>query len=245
MGSSSFLFYTGVVGYPYIWTGAYTPVFSPLGYPYFPSPNFGYVPVPFAPVAPAPANPPKIDAQEPPAKQQPKATNVEQKSKAGKFMAFGDANFGKQKYLPAVERYKTAAQLAPDLAEPYFRQACAFIAMGQYESATKAFRRGLSVRAGWANAPFRLDQIYGADKIAKTTHQENLAKAVEANPVNANLLVALGMHLFFDGQRERADVFFSRAAQLGGNEDKLLDDFLPKPGPAGAEKAAANAKIVF
>ena len=247
MGSSSFLFYTGVVGYPFIWTGAYTPVFSPLGYPYLPSPNFGYVPVPFAPIAPAPAptNPPKNDPPEPPAKQQPKATNVEQKSKAGKFMAFGDVYFGKQKYLSAVERYKTAAQQAPDLAEPYFRQACAFIALGQYESATKAFRRGLSVRADWANAPFRLDQIYGEDKIAKTTHQENLAKAVEANPVNANLLVALGMHLFFDGQRERADVFFVRAAQLGGNEDKLLDDFLPKPAPAGAAKAAANAKIVF
>jgi len=246
-GSSSFLFYSGPIGYPMIWSGGYTPVFSPLIYPYAAPANFGYAPVPLAPVAPpqAPANPPKNDVADPPVRQPPKATNVDQKALAGKFMGFGDVYFGKQKYLSAVERYKTAAQQAPDLAEPYFRQACALVALGQYEGATKAFRRGLHVRSDWADAPFRLDQVYVADKIAKTTHQENLAKAVEANPLDANLLVALGMHLFLDGQRDRADVFFGRAAQLGGNEDKLLDAFLPKPAPAGADKAPANAKIVF
>jgi Flp pilus assembly protein TadD len=74
---------------------------------------------------------------------------------------------------------------------------------------------------------------------------ENLAKAVEANSFDSDLLIALGMQLFFDGQHDRAGVFFARAAQLGGNEDRLLNDFVPKPGPADAPKAQPAAKVVF
>ena len=36
-----------------------------------------------------------------------------------------------------------------------------------------------------------------------------------------------------DSQAERASVFFARVGQLGGNDDRLLNDFLPKPAPAG------------
>ena len=184
-------------------------------------------------------------AAEPPAKPKAKVTNAEGKAKAGRFIGFGDANFTKQKYLAAMERYRTAAGVAPDLAEPFFRQGFALVALGQFDSAMKAFRRGLRIRPDWTDSEFRLDQIYGADRLAKTTHLENLAKAVEANPFDSDLLIALGMQLYFDGQRDRASLFFARAAQLGGNEDRLLNDFVPKPGPAGAPKAEHAAKIVF
>jgi hypothetical protein len=121
------------------------------------------------------------------------------------------------------------------------------VAVGQYENAVKAFRRGLQIRSDWTGSPFRLDQIYGDGQIAKTGHLENLAKAIEANPLDSNLLLALGMQLFFDGQRDRAVVFFTRVAQLGGNEDRLLDSFLARPAPADAPAAQrqAAAKIVF
>jgi hypothetical protein len=74
---------------------------------------------------------------------------------------------------------------------------------------------------------------------------------VEANPLDSELLIALGMQIFFDGQQQRAEVFFARAAELGANEDNLLDSFLPRPGPAGAGKpddpaqAKPGGKIVF
>ncbi len=178
-----------------------------------------------------------------------RVTNADQKAKAGRFIAFGDTNFGKQSYLSASERYKTAAQMAPDLAEAHLRQGFALVAMGQYESAAKAFRRGLRVRGDWSASALRLDQLYGADRIAKTAHLENLAKAVEANPLDSDLLVALGMEVFFDGQQQRSEVFFTRAAELGGNEDKLFDSFLARPGPAGAGKPdkgpQPGGKVVF
>jgi hypothetical protein len=235
-------------GYPIIWGAGYMPAFSPV----YPAtigwlPNMDPVVAPLRQPAPAPA-PAVVEA---PPKGTPKSTSPEQKTRAGKFIGFGDANFSEQKYLAAIERYKSASRIAPDLAEPYFRQGHALVALGQYENAVKAFRRGLRIRPEWSGSPFRLDQLYGPDRIAKVSHIEALAKAVEANPLDSNLLMALGMQLFFDGQAERASVFFARVAQLGGNDDRLLNDFLPRPGPAGAppqEKPTppqGPAKIVF
>jgi hypothetical protein len=239
---------TWLIWPPIVW-GGYPQIFPPYG-PGYPS----YVQRGFSVTLPAPA-PRAIQRPAPAApaaqgdKPKVRVTNAEWKARAGKFIGFGDTNFGKQSYLSAVERYKTAAEMAPDLAEPYLRQGFAFVAMGQYESAVKAFRRGLKIRSDWSDSPFRLDQIYGDAQIAKTAHLENLAKAVEANPLDSELLVALGMQLFFDGQPERSEVFFARAAQLGGNDDKLLDDFLPRPAPAGAPRPdkppKPGGKIVF
>jgi hypothetical protein len=235
-------------GYPIIWGAGYSPAFAPV----YPA-AVGWIPNMEPAVAPwrQPAQPPGPAVDDAPPKGAPKSTSPEQKSRAGKFLGFGDANFAEQKYLAAIERYKSASRIAPDLADPYLRQGHALVALGQYENAVKAFRRGLRIRPEWSGSPFRLDQLYGLDRIAKVSHIETLAKAVEDNPLDSNLLMALGMQLFFDGQAERASLFFARVAQLGGNDDRLLNDFLPKPAPAGAppqEKPAppqGPAKIVF
>jgi tetratricopeptide (TPR) repeat protein len=204
--------------------------------------------MPAAPQAAAQAAPPVRNAPAPePARPEPKVSTADQKAKAGRLIGLGDANFAKQKYFPAIDRYKSAAQMAADLPEPFFRQAFAMVAVGQYENAAKAFRRGLKIRSDWSNSPFRLDQLYEGGALAKTSHFETLAKAVEANPLDSDLLLVLGMQLFFDGHPERAGVFFTRVAQLGGNADRLLDDFLAKPAPAGAvgAKGQRAGKIVF
>jgi hypothetical protein len=233
---------------PYFWTGSYTPVFLPF------APVGGFVPGNIGAAAPvagvvAPLGPqlpgPSSADRHAPGKSKPRASNVGTKARAGKFVGYGDMNFGKQKYLPAVERYKTAAQIAPDVAEVYFRQAYALVALGKYGEAVKAFRRGLGIRSQWHDSTFRLNQLYGDGQVAKISHLENLAKVVETNPLDADLLVVLGIELFFDGQHERSELFFARAAQLGANEDRLLDDFIPQPRPAGAQREPKPGKIVF
>lgn len=247
--------------YPWIGIPFYTSAFGPTypGVAFLPSAPLYSDPLFNAGVAlPDPAPVDVVPAPEPGPPGQPKATNPEQKAKAGKFITFGDTNFANQKYLAALGRYKTAAQVAPDLGEPYFRQGHTHVAVGQYESAIKAFRRGLRIEGDWTASPFRLDQLYDGNLAAKTGHLENLAKAVEANPFSTDLLTLMGLELFYDDQRERSLPFFERAAQLGGNEERLLDDFLPKPAPAGApqpplkpNKAAAPVnppkpgKVVF
>ena len=67
------------------------------------------------------------------------------------------------------------------------------------------------------------------NKIAKTAHFEALAKAVDENPQSADLLLLLGLQLFFDGQADRATPLFERCNQLGGNEDGAITGLLPKP----------------
>ena len=242
-GSQGWLFWGA--GYPYWWIPAYTSPFPYYTNPFPSAPSVGFASPPSTPAGRALDQIRNDAPAQPSAKLKAKVTNAEGKAKAGRYIGFGDANFTKQKYLAAVERYRTAAEVAPDLAEPFFRQGFALVALGQFDSAMKAFRRGLRIRSDWTDSEFRLDQIYVADRLAKTTHLENLAQAVEANPFDSDLLIVLGMQLYFDGQQDRAGLFFTRAAQLGGNEDRLLNDFVPKPGPAGAAKAEHAAKVVF
>ena len=194
-------------------------------------------------VAP-PAPQPSDDAPAVPRK--PNATNAEQKARAGRFIGFGDSQFEQQKYLAALGRYKTAMATAPDLPESYLRMAFARVAIGQYEEAAKAYRRGLAVQSNWRGSPLRLDDLYGPAPLSKNAHTERLARAVEQNPFDAELLFVLGLQLFFDGQRDRGQVFLTRAAQLGANETGLLNDFLPQPKPASAPDAPpVDGKIVF
>ncbi len=256
-GRGSGAWWGGTVGYPG-WYG-WSPLYTPWAYPSYPSvaflpstpiystPIFSSpvisTPAVSAPPAAAPAAAPVPSAPADVPRGQPKVTNPEQKAKAGKFISFGDGNFASQKYLAALGRYKTAAQIAPDLAEPQLRQGAAHVALGQYDAALKAFRRALRINPDAATSNFRLEVIYVGDPLAKTTHLENLAKAVEANPFNSDLLALMGIELHFDGQPDRAALFFQRSAQLGGNDDHLLDGFLPKPAPAGVP--ANPGKVVF
>ena len=176
-----------------------------------------------------------------------RTTNPEQRARAGRFLGFGDAQFAKQKYLAAIGRYKTAIETAPDLADGYMRQGFAHVALGQYPNAAKAFRRGLTLRNDWRDSPFRLEALYVDAPISKTQHLENLAKAVEDNPFDADLLLTLGLELYFDDQKDRAAVFLSRVAQFGGDEN-LIKYFLQAPKPAGVPDAAApraGGKVVF
>ena len=236
-------------GFPLWGNVGYTPAFGGFdnGYPYVLHRGFSVwnpdlagqqAVVQPAPDLPAPDDPASADAKQ--LKIRP--TNADAKARAGRFLGHGDAQFRKQSFLAAIDRYKMASRAAPDLAEPYIRQGFAYVAMAKYESAADAFRRGLGIRSDWTGSPFRLDELYGDNQLAKSARVESMAIAVDANPLDADLLMLVGLHLFFDGQADRSEVFFTRAAQLGGNDDRLLDAFLPRPGPAGAGKPQAGPK---
>ncbi len=187
--------------------------------------------------APGPILAPAGEPAAAPRQRKVRVSNAETKARAGKFIDFGDALFAKQRFREALERYKLAAQQAPDMAEIYLRQGIAAIAFGQYDSAGRSFRRALKME-DWNAAHLQLDQLYGADRIAKESHLEALAMAIQGAGHDANLLFVLGMELYFNGQPERATAFFMRAAQLGGNDDHLLDGFIPAAGPAAAQPNA-------
>ena len=163
---------------------------------------------------------------QPPLPVLPKRRNVSAsvKAKAEESLSKGDASFSKQNYGAAIDRYRAAITLAPDWADPYFRQGFALVAMGNYRGAMTAFRAGLRLRAEWKDSSFRLDAIYGDGAFDRAN--QKLAQRLTRDPLNPDLLLAMGMQLYFNGQQQRSAIYLSQVADLQAVDRRLLDAFL-------------------
>lgn len=168
---------------------------------------------------------PTIDEEDQPDRPPARVANAEATARARRFIAAGDRRFHTQEFGTAYQRYKKAAEIAPDLAEAWFRQGIVQIALGRYPAARRSIRRGLSLDANWPSSSFRLDDLYTDDQLAKGGHLEHLASAVDAEPERADLMFLLGLELFLDGQRHRSRPFFERAIALG-EDDVMVRRFL-------------------
>ncbi len=167
------------------------------------------------------------DADKPePKKTVERATNAQSTALARRFIAFGDAQFAEQSFGDANMRYRKAAEVAPSLADPLFRQAFALAALGRYDAAVTAVKRGLKLNPDWPRSDFDLKELYGEDVLAKDARLDALATAAEKKPNDSNLLFLVGLHLHFDGQAPRAEKFFRLALQLAGNDAGYIRVFL-------------------
>jgi tetratricopeptide (TPR) repeat protein len=144
-----------------------------------------------------------------------------------KFITFGDARFGELKYSDALDRYRRAARECPTLGDAWFREGFALAAMGKYDQAAKAMRRGLEEKPDWADTNFRLDDIYGDNAADKKARVDGMVKAAEGEPTNGDLALVVGIHLYCDGKTDQAAPFFRRAAQILG-DDANIKPFLNK-----------------
>ena len=165
------------------------------------------------PWQPAPARPR--------AGQAPGEANDDAMTQARRIVALGDRHFANQRDSDALQRYKKAAETAPKLAEAHMRLAYAQVALGHYDQAAKAMKRGLVLDPKWPNSGFTNNELYGSGQLAKLSHIDKLAAAATAHPDNPDLLFLVGVYLYFDGQAERAAPFFQRAVQLGGDGPHL------------------------
>ncbi len=165
-------------------------------------------------------------AAEPDEEKPGRATNRHALNLAWRFLGFGDAHFGNQNYAEANDRYRKAATAAPLLADSYFRQGYALMAMGRYDQAVRVIRRGMDLDADWPQSGFHNVELYGDNPQAKAAQLETLATAAEEDPHNADLLFLVGVMLHFDGKPERARPFFERAAQLLAGNDAHVRAFL-------------------
>jgi tetratricopeptide (TPR) repeat protein len=155
---------------------------------------------------------------------------------AWKLISFGDSYFGNRKFAEALDRYRKAAQSAPQVADAWFRQGFANAAMGHYDRAAKAIRHGLEIKPDWASSAFRLDDLFGDDTVAKKNLLDAMLKVAEAEPANADVALLVGLYYHFDGKPEQASPFLRRAAETFGN-DAAMKNFLDAP-RGGGEAAA-------
>jgi tetratricopeptide (TPR) repeat protein len=156
----------------------------------------------------------------------PRTSNPEARRVARRFVESGDSYFHRQRYSEALAQYKSAATMAPDLAEIYFRQGHAYVATRRYDQAADVFRRGLALDPEIVRADYTLDSLYDDAKIAKHSHLDTLAATALSRVDDADLLMVLGIFLHFDGQPDRARKFFERSAKVSPPEDKTVQPFL-------------------
>jgi hypothetical protein len=139
--------------------------------------------------------------------------NEAARARAWRFIEMGNRYFDEQNFRRAYVRYDKAAQAAPDLVEAHLLKGQALIAIGSYDMAARAFKQALR-NDKWTDCQLRWDNVYGKNRVAKTAHIENLAEAAQNDPHNPDLMLLLGMELFFDGQIERSVKFFQEYAAL-------------------------------
>jgi tetratricopeptide (TPR) repeat protein len=144
-----------------------------------------------------------------------------------RYIGFGDTHFGNQKYPDALDRYKKAVQADPQNADGWFRQAFALSAMGRYEQATKALKRGLEINPDWGKSDFRLSEVYGNNDDLKQSNLDAMEKDVAANPNNGDAALMLAIHYHFDGKQDQAAPLLQRALKVVGN-DGVVGGFLGK-----------------
>jgi len=151
----------------------------------------------------------------------------EYRRKADQFIAQGDMLFREQKYQQAVDRYKSATEMAPDSAEAFWHKGHAYAATNRYELAAASFRRALTLNPDIARGGFSLDKLYGDTLAAKEAHLEAIAASCLENPTSADSYFVLGIFLHYTGEADRAEKFFAKAAELGGPDTKYLARFVP------------------
>ena len=187
-------------------------------------------------------------------------SNAETRRKAEQYLAAGDLLFREQQFHSALQRYKLAAQTAPDMAEAYWRQGHALIATANFELASGAFKRAVALDGDVSRGGFKLDELYGAAAMAKAAHMESLAGWALARTTSSDSYFLMGVQLHYDGQADRAARYFGRAAELAGVGGGHIAVFSPaattpaippvfepaapvveaKPGPAVAVAAAVE-----
>ncbi len=158
-------------------------------------------------------------------------SNKASRARAQHFVQFGDALFQQQRYHEAVQRYRSAIEAAPDVADAYYHEGYALLATNRFTLAAKAFRIALQLDPH-VGARLRLRDLYEHNLIAIDAHLENLAAQALAHPTDPDLLMMVGLFLRDEGQPKRALKFLRKARQLAGAAGDYLQPLIDEATPA-------------
>ncbi|MDX1944107.1 MAG: tetratricopeptide repeat protein [Pirellulaceae bacterium] len=186
---------------------------------------------------------PRSDAKATDIKAAARVVSLEQRRRAEQYIALGDSLFREQKFHSALQKYKLAAQTAPDMAEAFWREGHAMIATGNFELASGAFKRAIALDPDTSREGFRLDNLYGPSRMAKEAHIEALAGWALERTGSSNPYFLMGVTLAYDGQPDRAAKFFGRAAELAGIAGGHIAAFEVAPPPVLAERRAPTVPV--
>lgn len=172
-----------------------------------------------------------------------RTSNVDSRRRADQFLSQGDVYFKEQKYQQAAQRYKLAAEAAPDVAEAYWRLGHAYMASNRTDLAAGAFTRAMRTSGDLGRGGFSLKKLYGESHIARESHLESLAAEAMERMDDTQPLLVMAVSLHYAGETERAAKFFERVRQMAPEQVSLLAGFKTETGKAVLVSHEADLEI--
>jgi Flp pilus assembly protein TadD len=154
---------------------------------------------------------PRDDDPVPPPRPRAPVPDPDQRRESQRQVELGKEAFADGEYGLAAERFRRAADTAPNDPLPHFLLAQAQVALGNYRRAFDAIQDGLRLRPDWPAQPFRPLELYGDNAAAYAAHLTALGDTLAANPDDAVLLFLHAYLLWFDGRKAEARPLFERA----------------------------------
>ncbi|MCB9854023.1 MAG: hypothetical protein H6819_13055 [Phycisphaerales bacterium] len=172
----------------------------------------------------APARTAAADAPKPAAAPGLTREDLNRATAAGIAIGRGDKAFEQGEYEQARDEYRHAIDVAGDAAGIRIALGLSDYALGSFDEAAHAIRRGVSRSPELAKSDFRLLDVYGrADD--SNVHRHQLDEFVTNNPENADALFLLGFVQYFSDQREAARTTFGAYRSIVPHDD-LADSFI-------------------
>jgi tetratricopeptide (TPR) repeat protein len=166
-------------------------------------------------------------------------SNLEMKRQSVRAEGFGDEHFVKRDFGRAMNRYKEAAQAAPDRATPRLKLGITYCALNHPDLAAREFKRALVIDPGLPATATRLEDLFGGPQgdVSRNRLLMLVGDWVRQDIRDPDRLLVLGTLLYLDENVDQAMPFLKTSAQLSGRLT-YLDPFVTKPQviePAGAE----------
>lgn len=145
---------------------------------------------------------------------------------AGIAIGRGDTAFEHGEYERARDEYTQAIAVVSDAPGIRIALGLSDYALGEFEAAAHAIRRGVAQSPDLASSDFDLLDVYGQPEDSNR-HRRALDEFVTQNPEDADALFLLGFVQYFSDQREAARTTFSAYRSIVPH-DELADAFVEK-----------------
>jgi tetratricopeptide (TPR) repeat protein len=127
----------------------------------------------------------------------------------------GNILAAKGSFDDAVRHYQEALRISPENADSHNNLANVRVAMGQFEAAVRHYTEAVRINPGYANTHFNLGNLLAEmppDSFKKAL--DYFSGTIHTDPGYAIAYYQIGVRLARQGNRQRADNFFLKAAQL-------------------------------
>ena len=160
--------------------------------------------------------------------------------RALRLQDMGDQQMRALRYSNAAQAYEKAIEAAPDIPDPYFRLAIAFIGKGRLVEAANTFEEAAALDPGLPWRAAKLDDVLGVEnRLGKEQLKESVVQWANNDVRDAKRLFLLGVMMHLDNDPRSREIL-EAASKFGGGTPGLTAFLNP---PANVPAATTPAPI--